>query len=95
LIDYVTIQVPRVGTSKLHRVPKKRLRYSRHVFGGKFKYIVILFGMSITITLCSADVIMTSSKMPVYCIRSEKASNVPVDNFNKFKRTFAIFGRQH
>jgi len=42
--------------------------------------------------MCSVDVIMTSSKMPFYCIRGEKGDNIPHDNFNKLKCTFAIFG---
>jgi len=46
---------------------------------------------------CSVDLIMASSKMPfLYFIRGKKKSdNIPDDNFNKFKCTFTIFGRQH
>jgi len=41
------------------------------------------------------DVIMTSSKMSFYCIRGEKADNIPDNNFNKFKHTFIIFSKQY
>jgi len=30
-------------------------------------------------------------KMLFYCIRSEKANNIPDNNFNKFEGTFLIF----
>jgi len=33
--------------------------------------------------------------MPFYDIRGEKADNNPDNNFNKFKHTFVIFGRQY
>jgi len=41
------------------------------------------------------DVIMTSSKMPFYCIRGEKANSVSVNNFDKIKHMFLIFCNQH
>jgi len=39
-------------------------------------------------SLRRADVIMTSSKMPFYCIRGEKTNSVSVNNFNKSKHMF-------
>jgi len=44
----------------------------------------------------SVDVIMTSSKMPFLLYpRRKKADNIPYNNFDKFKHTLTIFGRQH
>jgi len=41
------------------------------------------------------DVIMTLSKMPFFVSKLNNAKSVSVNNFNKFKRIFMTFDRQH